>query len=186
MWIHWEKYRGEGRLRKSHHKWWNSVLFWHIRQFNSSDMWTKHQSRYLSNTSSHWLLGPILPPTTDFASVRLYLLSLFFQFPSFFSFFVLIPILFIIKMLMLMLIILEESILSKWNVKIKSGKSNLYSSFVVDVKRHNARVIRLEYEGEGPIKQTLMLVGKVTADKRLIPVWKLYQALCVGNDFIGR
>ncbi|KAK2167350.1 hypothetical protein LSH36_29g08016 [Paralvinella palmiformis] len=34
-----------------------------------------------------------------------------------------------------------------------------------NVKRHNARVIRLEYEGEGPIKQTLMLVGKgVTYD----------------------
>ena len=29
--------------------------------------------------------------------------------------------------------------------------------------RHNPRVIWLEYRGEGPIKQTLMLVGKVVA-----------------------
>lgn len=34
-----------------------------------------------------------------------------------------------------------------------------------NVARHNARLIWLEYEGEGPIKQTLMLVGKgVTYD----------------------
>jgi len=31
----------------------------------------------------------------------------------------------------------------------------------VDVSRHAARVVFLEYVGEGPIDTTLMLVGKV-------------------------
>ena len=30
------------------------------------------------------------------------------------------------------------------------------------VERHRARLIRLEYQGEGPIDKTLLLVGKVS------------------------
>lgn len=33
----------------------------------------------------------------------------------------------------------------------------------LDVPRHAPRVIKLTYEGEGPIDTTLMLVGKVNA-----------------------
>ena len=36
------------------------------------------------------------------------------------------------------------------------------------VTRHQARVIWLEYEGAGPIDQTLMLIGKVTSIKSAI------------------
>jgi len=45
-------------------------------------MRTKHQTGYLSNTSSHWLLAPI--PPTNFATVPLYLPSSPCYFPSFF------------------------------------------------------------------------------------------------------
>ena len=33
--------------------------------------------------------------------------------------------------------------------------------YYVEVPRHNARLIELEYVGEGPIDTTLLLVGKV-------------------------
>jgi len=62
MWIRWEIYRrGDVGLRNSYHIWRNNALFLHIRRFDISNMWTKHQSRYLLNTSSHWLLAPIHP-----------------------------------------------------------------------------------------------------------------------------
>ena len=37
----------------------------------------------------------------------------------------------------------------------------LFPCPVVDVERHRARVIHLEYVGEGPVDTTLLLVGKV-------------------------
>lgn len=36
----------------------------------------------------------------------------------------------------------------------------MFSSFA-GVPRHQARVVKLQYCGEGPIEKTLMLVGKV-------------------------
>lgn len=37
------------------------------------------------------------------------------------------------------------------------------------VPRHQARVIKLQYCGEGPIQKTLMLVGKVRGDAQTCP-----------------
>ena len=39
--------------------------------------------------------------------------------------------------------------------------SNLSRHFCLDVDRHHARVITLEYVGSGDIKSTYMFVGKV-------------------------
>lgn len=52
----------------------------------------------------------------------------------------------------------------------------MFSSFT-GVPRHQARVVKLQYCGEGPIKKTLMLVGKVRLHSyvsALEPIKSLY------------
>jgi len=68
-WIHWEIYWGGGLQ--------SNILFLHIHQFDSSAMWTKHQSVSFQTCP---LIG--CWPPSDFALVHLYLSGAIF--PAFF------------------------------------------------------------------------------------------------------
>ncbi len=57
----------------------------------------------------------------------------------------------------------------------------MVSLFIImysDIERHQARVINLEYVGEGPIQKTYMFVGKVSVILMIIHIYVVFAVFC--------
>ena len=48
------------------------------------------------------------------------------------------------------------------NLQCEKYDKNVYCCLFSGISRHDGRLLILEYEGDGPIDQTILLVGKVS------------------------